>query len=137
MSIKDIPIQEVPIVKRGRGRPKKNNGLTIAKSEVLDAPKDLNKAGELLRASGALFDTLDSDIYRARLDSFSLNELTNEAFRVGLKGGQDRTNTTRAILEVFQDYRNKFVPNYLGVGQKDGLSDDKRTKALELMKDGR
>lgn len=97
----------------------------------------IEEAATLLRNSGALFDTLDLEVYKHRLDSFSLNELYNEAFRVGLKGGSDRTNCTRAILEIFNDYRSKFAINYQNVGQKDNLTPEKRQKALELMRDGR
>ena len=97
----------------------------------------LAKATILLRNSGALFDTLDLDSYKHRLDAFSLNELYNEAFRVGLKGGADRTNCTRAILEVFNDYRGRFAPNYGNMGKRDELSPDKRQIALDLMKDAR
>lgn len=129
MSIKDIPIQP----KRGRGRPPK-----AIKETTTDPTVDqLNIAATLLRSSGALFDTLDMNIYKARLDSFSLNDLHNEALRVGLKIGTDRVNCTRAILDVFTEYRNKFVPSYIGVGKIDDIPLDKRARALELMKDGK
>lgn len=131
MSIKDIKIQEPKKVRS------KKTQLTVAKSDIVEQPKNPQQIAELLRASGGLFDTLDYDVYRLRLDNFSMNELTNEAFRVGLKGGQDRFNTTRGILEVFQDYRNKFMPSIMGISAKDGMSEEKRALALSLMKDGR
>lgn len=130
MSIKDIPIQ--PPVKRGRGRPPK-----VATPVETPSQEKLETASNLLRASGALFDTLDLEVYKTRLDSLSLNELHNEAIRVGLKTGTDRSNCTRAILEVFTDYRNKFLPSYTGFITKDGLSDEKRAIALKLMQDGK
>lgn len=106
-------------------------------SDLSEKQRKLEQATVLLRSSGALFDTLDLETYKQRLDSFSLNELYNEAFRVGLKGGVDRTNCTRAILEVFNDYRSKFAPNYGDLGKRDNLPPDKRQRALDLMKDGR
>lgn len=95
------------------------------------------KIASLLRATGALFDTLDLDIYKKRLDSFTYNELTNEAFRVGLKGGQERTHMTRAIIDIFNNYRAQFIPNVAGYVAPDNLTDAKRQRALELMRDGR
>ena len=129
MNIKDIPIQ--PLIKRGRGRPPKS-------AKPIENPpiNKLNIASSLLKTSGALFDTLDLDAYQARLDNWSLTELHNEALRVGLKTGTDRSNCTRAILDVFRDYRNKFVPNFVGTSQ-DNLSLEKRALALSLMKDAK
>lgn len=99
--------------------------------------QNLSKVQALLRNSGALFDTLDLDVYKRRLDTFSLNELYGEAERVGLKRGSERPNCTRAILEIFNEYRSKFVPVYGGIEKTQNLDEAKKAKVLELMRDGR
>lgn len=133
-------------VKRGRGRPKKVNAVvsvTVLENTALkptdEIPnrKHLEQAAILLRDSGALFDTLDLETYKMRLDNFTINELNNEAFRVGLGGGADRYNTTRAIMEIFNDYRRKFSANFSGFPQNDNLSPEKKKTALDLMRDGK
>jgi len=110
--------------------------IETVSNEVLKEDKT-QKIRELLRSSGALFDTLDLEVYKQRLDNFSLNELYGEAERVGLKRGAERVNCTRAILALFNEYRSKFVPVYGGIETKVDLNDAKKAKILELMKDGR
>jgi hypothetical protein len=122
-----------------RGRPRK----IVIEKPIVESSKDVLKKQDpqviasLLRASGALFDTLDLDVYSNRLDSFSLNELHNEAFRVGLKAGADRKHCTRAILEIFGDYRRKLTPISPNEISGENLTPEKRSVALDLMKDGK
>ena len=130
--------------KRGRGRPKKVTPSLDNSKTVITPPinpsinkTNLEQAAALLRDSGALFDTLDPNVYKERLDNFTMNELNNEAFRVGLGGGADRANCSRAILEIFNDYRRKFVLDYQNVASNDNLSPENRKRALDLMRDGK
>lgn len=132
---------ETQEIKKKRGRPNKNK---IILSKVITVPNDnnvksskLDKAASLMQMAGGKFDTLDLDTYKARLDNFSLNELNNEAFRIGLKGGADRSNTVRAILEIFNDYRRQITPDFSGTNRSDGLTAEKRATIANLMKDGR
>lgn len=107
------------------------------KTDIQTNKDKLSVVQGLLRNSGALFDTLDLDVYKNRLDNFSLNELYGEAERIGLKRGAERSHCTRAILETFNEYRSKFSLVYGGVENTPSLDEVKRNKVRELMKDGK
>jgi hypothetical protein len=127
---------------RKNKEPKVNQSvLPISEKITLDttdnpAPNIKNTA-LLMKTAGSLFDTLDIDDYRQRLDGFTINELSAEALRVGLKSNGDRNNQTRAIFEVFMDYRNKCLPNYNNPGVPHDISEEKKRLITDLMKDGK
>ena len=149
-------VQEV--VKRSRGRPKGSLNkptkvvqaiLPTNKAKVVkdtkNAPdsiinnKNTNKdalINKLLQTTGCKYNTLDYDTYKGTLDNMPLNDLHDEAMRVGLKPLGDRSLTTSTLLQVFKEEVLKFVPRCGNIGINK-IDADKSDKIMELMKVGR
>ena len=131
-------------IKRKRGRPPKVSKSTLPTDKV-EAPKtnkNVPKSNEaqlsaLLRTTGAKYDTLDMDVYKARLDNMSLNDLRDEAIRVNIKPLGDRSLTTITLIGLFREEVLKFTPNISGIDKTPKLDPDKRARLTELMKNAR
>lgn len=97
------------------------------------------KLTSLLRESGGKYDTNDAGEYQTRLESFSLNDLQDEAMKVGLKPNittEARSLAISSMLDLFYENQRTLTPDNSGHNQTQ-LSDKKREKLLNLMRDAR
>lgn len=108
------------------------------KNENLEKTPSLKKVANLLKINGAKYNTLDVNEYKKFLDSLTINGLYDEALRCGLKAYGERTLTTRTLIDLFNQYCALNVPNYKSAGIDTAkLSEEKKAKILDLMKDAR
>ncbi len=153
--------------KRGRGRPKGSKTKVVKSvlpvnpaikihlnddTEVLpldktivvnndkDAPKSkLERLTAILKGNNNTYDTLDAAEYRNRIDHMSLNDIQDECMKVGLKPNvtiETKNITIGTLMELFNENKKGFLPDESGQNQT-VLTDDKRMKLTELMKNAR
>lgn len=93
---------------------------------------------DMLKVAGAKYNTLDTEIYKTSLDAMTINELYNEALRVGLKAYGERSLTTRTLIDLFNQYRAQHLPSYYSSSEVNAhLTEEKKAEILNLMRDGK
>lgn len=133
-------------IKRGRGRPPKvkQSVLPVNVAKTLKSDQDLSKLKNerlttLLKATNSKYDTLDDIEYRSRIEHMNLTDLQNECMKVGLKPNvtiETKNISIGTLMDLFYENKRSFAPDESGQN-KNVLSEDKRAKLLELMKNAR
>ena len=88
-------------------------------------------------AGGSKYDTVDNETYQNRLDGFTMMELQEEALRAGLKPLGDRAQTTRTLIELFNEWRRQYLYTPGTSTVNSGLSAETKAELTRLMRDGR
>ena len=111
------------------------NTQEVVQVTVAKKPKDLNKLARLISLTGANYDTTDAEVYKDRIEKMSINDLQNEALRVGLKSNIDNSTKNIAIgtmMNLFYDNIRQLTADISGTNQAN-LNEKKRQKLTELM----
>ncbi len=131
---------EPPTPKKKRTRkPRIKKSVLPTDKPVTPEPSTSEKITNLLRATNARYDTIDSKVYSDRIERMTLNDLQDEAMRCGLKPNvtmDTRNVCLDTLMNLFYENKRAAMPDESGFNQTN-ISDEKRTKLLDLMKDAR
>lgn len=114
-----------------RGRPRKEFSVSEVSIGTTDGPKSID---EILGFRNRKYPFKDINEYKAEIKSMTNSQLNSHAIDIGIKPTGDRDPLIAKLLREFETSFSTFSG---AVQNTQSLSEEKRKKALEILKRGR